>query len=134
MRSVLFALCAVLFLCSCATYVTGTDGNLYEALSESEIDDLINISRKALNTNYKKHMITRNEYRDAMRLQPTVKVEYRGDKYGTATVIWRTSGRKLEFKYHDYLTDEVIPRCSFSTSYIPDEERRIQPDLSLQGR
>jgi hypothetical protein len=130
----LFALCAVLLQCSCATYVTGTDGNLYEALSESEINDLIDISRVALNTNYKKRMITRNEYRDAMRSRPSVKIEYRGDKYGTATVIWRTSGRKLEFKYHDYLTDEIIPRCTFSTSYIPDEERRVQPDFSLQGR
>ena len=127
-------LAAMLMLSSCATYVTGSDGNQYEALTEKEIDRLIIISRKAMPENLKKRLVSKREYEDVMRTLPTVKIDYRGDKYGTATVIWRTRGRKVEFQYHDFLTDEIIPRCSFSTSYIPDEERRIQPDYSLPGR
>ena len=135
MKIQILSLCALLFLCcSCATYVTGSDGIEYEALNEREIGHLIQISRKAMKDNLKKKLVNRIEYEDVMRLQPSVKIVYRGDKYGTATVIWRTRRRKLEFQYHDYLTDEIIPRCSFSTSYIPDEERRIQPDRSLPGR
>lgn len=127
-------LVAVIMLSSCATYVTGTDGGKYEALTQKEINHLIIISRKAMPENLKKRLVSKREYDDVMRIVPTVKIEYRGDKYGTATVIWRTRGRKIEFQYHDYLTDEIIPRCSFSTSYIPDEERRLQPDYSLPGR
>ena len=127
-------LAAMLMLSSCATYVTGSDGNQYEALTEKEIDRLIIISRKAMPENLKKRLVSKREYEDVMRTLPTVKIDYRGDKYGTATVIWRTRGRKVEFQYHDFLTDEISPRCSFSTSYIPDEERRIQPDYSLPGR
>ncbi|MBQ4329474.1 MAG: hypothetical protein IJC27_07080 [Lentisphaeria bacterium] len=127
-------LAAMLMLSSCATYVTGSDGNQYEALTEKEIGRLIIISRKAMPENLKKRLVSKREYEDVMRTLPTVKIDYRGDKYGTATVIWRTRGRKVEFQYHDFLTDEIIPRCSFSTSYIPDEERRIQPDYSLPGR
>ncbi|MBO7327508.1 MAG: hypothetical protein J6W00_01890 [Lentisphaeria bacterium] len=134
MRLILFALFAVSGLCSCATYVTGSDGNRYEALSKREINHLVTVSRNSLRDNLKKRLITRKEYFDAMRSEPSVKIEYRGDKYGTATVIWRTSDRKLEFKYHDYLTADVITRCTFSTSYISDADRGIQPDFSLKGR
>lgn len=134
MKKVLVCAMALFLCCSCARYVTGADGNEYEALSDGEIEHLIIISRKAMVDNLKKKLVTQREFDDVMRLQPIVKVDYRGDKYGTATVIWRTRGRKLEFQYHDYLTEEVIPRCSFSTSFIPASERRIQPDLSLPGR
>jgi hypothetical protein len=134
MRKFFICLVAVIMLSSCATYVTGTDGGKYEALTQKEINHLIIISRKAMPENLKKRLVSKREYDDVMRIVPTVKIEYRGDKYGTATVIWRTRGRKIEFQYHDYLTDEIIPRCSFSTSYIPDEERRLQPDYSLPGR
>jgi hypothetical protein len=134
MRKFFICLVAVIILSSCATYVTGTDGGKYEALTQKEINHLIIISRKAMPENLKKRLVSKREYDDVMRIVPTVKIEYRGDKYGTATVIWRTRGRKIEFQYHDYLTDEIIPRCSFSTSYIPDEERRLQPDYSLPGR
>ena len=125
MRKFFICLVAVIMLSSCATYVTGTDGGKYEALTQKEINHLIIISRKAMPENLKKRLVSKREYDDVMRIVPTVKIEYRGDKYGTATVIWRTRGRKIEFQYHDYLTDEIIPRCSFSTSYIPDEERRL---------
>lgn len=134
MRKFFICFVAVIMLSSCATYVTGTDGGKYEALTQKEINHLIIISRKAMPENLKKRLVSKREYDDVMRIVPTVKIEYRGDKYGTATVIWRTRGRKIEFQYHDYLTDEIIPRCSFSTSYIPDEERRLQPDYSLPGR
>ena len=134
MGKLFICIIAAVMLSSCATYVTGSEGGTYEALTEKEINHLIIISRKAMPENLKKRLVTKREYNDVMRLEPTVKIVYRGDQYGTATVIWRTGGRKVEFTYHDYLTDEIIPRCSFSTSYIPDEERRVQPDYSLQGR
>ena len=128
------ALSAMLMLCSCATKVAGTDGNMYEPLSRKQIDHLIIISRAALKTNLDKRIITRTEYRDAIQSEPMVKIDYRGDRFGTARVTWRTRGRQLEFRYDDDLTQEIIPKCSFSTYIIPAHERRIQPDKSIQGR
>jgi hypothetical protein len=129
----LTAFAAVTLLCSCTTYVITPDGQKYEALSKDEISRLIIISRLSLKDARNKNLITRNEYHDAMTLPPEVKIEYRGDRFGTAHVIWRTRDRLLEYLYHDDLTAEVMP-CSFSVSYIPPEERRIMPDKSIPGR
>ena len=128
------ALFAMLLLCSCATGVKGADGNTYQALSKSQIDHLVIISRASLKNNLNKNIISRIEYQDAMRYDPSVRIDYRGDRFGTARIIWRTRGRQLEFRYDDDLTAEVIPKCSFSTYIIPAHERRIQPDKSISGR
>lgn len=135
MNKIIFSAAALLivFLCGCTALVTMPDGTSYEALSNSEISRLVMISRLSLKENLQKKLITKAEYYDAMRKDPTVKIDYRGDRFGTATVTWRTRHRKLEFFYHDDLTAEVMP-CSFATSFIPPEERLIAPDKSIQGR
>ncbi|MBO5668039.1 MAG: hypothetical protein J6S43_02840 [Lentisphaeria bacterium] len=124
---------AVLLLTGCTSTVI-VDGVEYQALSKSQINHLVVISRAALQENLKKELITRQEYRYAMRNEPSVRVQYRGDRFGTATVSWRTGERLLEFRYDEDLTGEIIPKCSFATSFIPERERGIRPDKSLPGR
>lgn len=133
LKSVLYSIAALLILSGCAVYVTGYDGNEYKALSEKQIRHLVHISRVSLKKNLSKKIISPGEYRDAMNMQPEIRIDYRGDRYGTANISWRTRGRKLEFLYHDDLTAEVLP-CSFATSVIPPQERRIMPDKSIPGR
>ncbi|MBR7120689.1 MAG: hypothetical protein IKC94_00420 [Lentisphaeria bacterium] len=129
--SAIMCFCAV-FCCSCTTYAIGEDGNEYEALSKREIAHLVEISRAALQERLNKGIITRQEYYDAMHNEPMVRIDYRGDRFGTATITWRTRGRKLEFWYDENITSETIPMCSFSVGIIPPQERRVQPDKSIR--
>lgn len=116
----------------CTTYVE-VDGKRYAALSEREKQSLIDLSRRTLFKHLRKNLVTRAECEYANHHDPEFRVTYRGDRYGSAVLIWRTSGRQLEFHYEDDLTAE-IPVCSFATMEIPDHERRIQPDKSIPGR
>ena len=129
----LLSLLTALLLAGCASYVE-VDGKRYRKLSDSEVQRLVDISRASLSSSLKKRIISRQEYREAMREEPQIRIVYRGDAYGDAYLIWRTSGRQLEFRYHDDLRDTVITRTSFSVSNIPDEDRRIVPDRSVPGR
>ena len=128
------AVAAMLLLTSCAAKVAGSDGNMYQPLSKKQQDRLVIISRAALKSNLDKKIITYTEYRDAMNTPPSIKINYRGDRFGTARITWRTRGRQLEFSYDEDLTAEIIPKTTFSTYVIPAHERRIQPDKSLPGR
>ncbi len=128
------AAAAMLLLTSCAAKVAGSDGNMYQPLSKTQQDRLVIISRAALKSNLDKKIITYTEYRDAMNTPPSIKINYRGDRFGTARITWRTRGRQLEFSYDEDLTAEIIPKTTFSTYVIPAHERRIQPDKSLPGR
>ena len=136
MRSVALSvvmLLSVFFCCSCATYETGEDGNSYKALTTRQKERLVIISRGSLTGRLEDGIITRQEYYDAMHNEPMVRIDYRGDRYGTATVTWRTRGRQLEFRYDEDLTAEIIEKCSFAISIIPPQERRIQPDKSIRS-
>lgn len=126
-------LLAVVF-CSCAAYVTTNDGMVYEALDDSEKARLVAIARKSLEDSLRKKMITSIEFNDAMKLAPEIKINYRGDKFGTAVVTWMTRGRRLEFRFDEDLTEDIIVKTSFSTSYIAPSERGVQPDKSIPGR
>ena len=119
--------------CGCASYVTVGDQR-YRALSRSQIDRLVLISRASLKESLNKKMITRLEYDEAMHLDPEVRIDYRGDEYGTAEITWRTGGRRLQFYYFDDLTEEIIKKCAFAISDIQEGERRIVPDKSIPGR
>ena len=136
MRSVALSvvmLLSVFFCCSCATYETGEDGNSYKALTARQKERLVIISRGSLTGRLEDGIITRQEYYDAMHNEPMVRIDYRGDRYGTATVTWRTRGRQLEFRYDEDLTAEIIEKCSFAISISPPQERRIQPDKSIRS-
>jgi hypothetical protein len=132
--SLFSAVTAMLLLTSCAAKVAGTDGNMYQPLSKSQQERLIIISRASLKSNLDKKIISYTEYRDAINTKPSVRIDYRGDRFGTARITWRTRGRQLEFRFEDDLTAEIIPKTSFSTYVIPAHERRIQPDKSIPGR
>ena len=118
----LFAAAAMLLLTSCAAKVAGSDGNMYQPLSKKQQDRLVIISRAALKSNLDKKIITYTEYRDAMNTPPSIKINYRGDRFGTARITWRTRGRQLEFSYDEDLTAEIIPKTTFSR--LPYRSRR----------
>ena len=124
----------IFLLSGCAGKVEGVDGMMYTPLSKSQIRHLVIISRASLKESLNKKRISRIEYRDAMKTEPMVKIEYRGDRFGTAYVSWRTRERLIEFRYEDDISAKIIPKCAFITSVIPPHERNIQPDKSIRGR
>ncbi|MBE6357219.1 MAG: hypothetical protein E7058_08940 [Lentisphaerae bacterium] len=127
-------LLSMLLFSGCATRVV-QDGISYEALSKKEIAHLVLISRASLKNSLQKKLISRAEYRFALRNEPSVRIQYRGDRFGTASILWRTPVRVLEFRYDEDLTDEIIRKCSFSTYSVPKHERgEIKPDKSIKGR
>ena len=123
----------LLVLTGCTAKVPGKDGNMYQPLSQSQIDHLILISRASLRNSLNKSLICKSEFQYAMRNDPQVKIDYLGDCFGKAKIIWFTGERKLEFTYEDALTDEIIRKCSFAITVIPPHERRVQPDKSIRG-
>lgn len=132
--SKLFLLLPLLFfIAGCTTYVEEAGGKRYAALSDSQKEYLIAVSRKTLYKHLGKRLVTRVECDYALHNPPEFRVIYRGDRYGSAVILWRTPGRLLEFHYEDDLSAKY-PVCSFATRNIPPEERRIQPDKSIRGR
>ena len=130
----IMSLAAIMLFCGCSTTVI-QDGVAYEALSKKEIAHLVLISRASLKDSLQKKLISRAEYRFALRNEPSVRIQYRGDRFGTASILWRTPVRVLEFRYDENLTDEIIRKCSFSTYSVPEHERGgIKPDKSIKGR
>ena len=129
----LSALLIAAVFCGCASYVTVGDRR-YRTLSRGQIDRLVLISRASLKESLRKKMITKPEYDEAMHRDPEVRIDYRGDEFGTAEITWRTGGRRLQFYYMDDLTEEIIKKCAFAISDIPEQERRIVPDKSVPGR
>ena len=132
MKKNLFPLLLLCFFCGCTAYVE-VDGRRYAALSRQEKANLIAVSRQALANNVSKGLVTAAEYRFARNNPPTFQVHYRGDRYGSAVICWRTPERLLEFHFENDLTAER-PVCAFSTAVIPEHERRLQPDKSIPGR
>lgn len=122
----------IALLAGCTTYVE-VDGNRYAALTRREKNNLIAISRQALANNAAKGLITAAEYDFARKNPPVFQVRYRGDRFGSAAISWRTPGRLLEFHFENDLTAER-PICAFSTAIIPEHERRLHPDKSISGR
>lgn len=102
-------------------------------LTQRQKDHLIQISRQTLVKHVRKGMVTPQECEYAKHNPPEFRAHYRGYRYGSAVILWRTPGRLLEFHYEDDLTAKY-PVCSFATRVIPREERRIQPDKSIPGR
>lgn len=131
--SKLLPLFLTLFLAGCAAYVETSDGRKYAALTDRQKDYLIDVSRQTLVKHLRRRLISRAECDFALKNPPEIRVDYRGDRYGSAVIFWRTPGRLLEFHYEDDLTVR-FPVCSFAVRDILPEERRIQPDKSIPGR
>ena len=132
MKRILLLAALLVLISGCATYVE-SDGNRYAALSESQQKYLVTVSRQTLVKYSKKGVVSKNESEYAKRHAPEIRIKYRGDRYGSAVVMWRTPGRQLEFHFEDDLTARY-PVCHFAIRDIPPQERRIQPDKSIPGR
>ena len=130
-RILLFS--ALLFLfAGCATYVE-VDGKRYMELSDSQKEHLVETSRLTLVKHSKKGLITMAERDHALKNEPEFRIQYRGDRFGSAVILWRTPGRLIEFHFEDDLAAR-IPVCSMAIRPILPAERRIQPDKSIPGR
>ena len=131
-KHILLGSLLLFLLTGCATYVE-VDGNRYKALSGSQQEYLVQVSRHSLSRQLKKGLVTRAECNYVMRNQPEIRIQYRGDRYGSAVISWRTPGRLLEFHYEDDLTVQY-PVCSFAVRPLQPTERGVQPDKSIPGR
>ena len=102
----LLALTPMLFMCSCRSHVE-VNGKSYDALTERETFELVLFARETLIKNSPLAKKTRRAPNDPTLLstdeakmvrstEPELKIDYRGDCYGEAVVIWDMPKRKYE--------------------------------------
>ena len=119
MRLFLFlTMLAVPFLlCSCRTGVT-YDGNPCYALSESEMDDLVNLARASLQKPHRQ--LTPEEVRTINKTKPEIHIRYTGDCSGEAKIRWVLKTKIAGIRYYGLLNDyrhramifEIVPNNS----------------------
>ena len=85
-----------------------------------------------MKNNVKKGVVSAAEAAFAERNEPNVDIRYRGDRYGTAFITWRTRTRVIGLRFDNEL-DADIPSCSLAISTVPDAVS-ILPDKSIKGR
>jgi len=123
---------ALLFFAGCYNTATDAEGRSCRALSEGEIRELVDFTRMSMMHNVKKRLIFADEADFALRHEPDVVIEYRGDRFGTAKIFWRTPHRTIGMLFEGEFTVEK-PTCALIVQDNPHLPG-IQPDKSLQGR
>ena len=124
-------MCAAIFS-GCNTITTDIDGRPCVALTETETARLVAIARAGIKKNSAKGIVTKSEAAFVIRKRPAVRILYRGDKFGTAYVTWRTSKRILEMRF-DYDLTAKLPTCALTIADAPDA-KSLMPDKSISGR
>ena len=71
------------------------DGQHYDMLNEREVAGIVAFARAALEHNSPK-LVRPGELAEIKSREPELKINYRGDCYGDATVIWDLADRKYE--------------------------------------
>jgi hypothetical protein len=127
----LIAMCAAMFS-GCNTITTDIDGRPCVALTESETARLVAIARAGIKKNSAKGIVTKSEAAFVIRNRPQVRIQYRGDKFGTAFVTWRPRKRILEMRF-DYDLTAKLPTCALTIADAPDA-KSLMPDKSISGR
>ncbi|MBR7155339.1 MAG: hypothetical protein IKD22_00750 [Lentisphaeria bacterium] len=128
---ILAALCTLIFA-RCSTMTTDFIGRPCVALTETETARLVAIARAGIKKNSSKGIVTKSEAAFVIRNRPQVRIQYRGDKFGTAYITWRTKKRILEMRF-DYDLTATLPTCALTIADAPDDKSRM-PDKSLSGR
>jgi len=85
-----------------------------------------------MKNNVKKGMVSAAEAAFAEKNEPNVEIRYRGDRYGTAFITWRTRTRVIGLRFDNEL-DADMPSCALAISTVPDAVS-ILPDKSIKGR
>ncbi len=97
MKKYFFALFAVAvsgILSGCRNQIE-VNGQHYDMLNERETAEIVAFARAALEHNSPK-LVRPSELGEIKKLDPELKINYRGDCYGDATVIWDLADRKYE--------------------------------------
>ena len=97
MKKYVFALFAVAvsgILTGCRNQIE-VNGQHYDMLNERETAEIVAFARAALEHNSPK-LVRPSELVEIKKLDPELKINYRGDCYGDATVIWDLADRKYE--------------------------------------
>ncbi len=79
-------------LCGCGPSVI-VDGERYDALSEAEKRQLIDMAHTAFKRAPK--AVSPAELAEIMREEPEIRIEYTGDRTGEARFLWNVSGRTI---------------------------------------
>ena len=128
----IFIIIALLLICGCAPTVMDADNRPCRGLTDSEIQYLVNITRSAMKHSVKKKTISPDEAEFALKNPPMVKIEYRGDAFGTAHITWRVGTRIVGLRFDQEL-NITLPSCTLVVTTAPDKDS-ILPDKSLKGR
>ena len=90
----LFAIPVLTVLTGCRNQIE-VDGQHYDMLNEREISEIVAFARATLEHNSPK-LVRPSELVEIKSKEPEFKINYRGDCYGDAAVIWDLSDRKYE--------------------------------------
>ena len=80
------------------------DGQHYDMLNEREIAEIVAFARATLEHNSPK-LVRPSELVEIKSREPELKINYRGDCYGDAVVIWDLADRKYEVVVDGVLND-----------------------------
>ena len=90
----LFAVALAGILAGCRNRIE-VDGQRYDMLNEREVAEIVAFARATLEHNSPK-LVRPAELVEIKEKEPELKISYRGDCYGDATVIWDLADRKYE--------------------------------------
>ena len=90
----LFAVALAGILAGCRNRIE-VDGQHYDMLNEREVAEIVAFARATLEHNSPK-LVRPSELVEIKSREPELKINYRGDCYGDATVIWDLADRKYE--------------------------------------
>ena len=90
----LFAVMASGILAGCRSRIE-VDGQRYDMLNDREVAEIVAFARATLEHNSPK-LVRSSELVEIKSQAPEVRINYRGDCYGDATVIWDLADRKYE--------------------------------------
>ena len=80
------------------------DGQSYDMLNEQEIAEIVAFARGTLEHNTPK-LVRPAELAEIKTTRPELKINYRGDCYGDAIVVWDLADRKYEVVLDGQLND-----------------------------
>ena len=90
----LFAVALAGILAGCRNRIE-VDGQHYDMLNEREVAEIVAFARATLEHNSPK-LVRSSELVEIKSQAPEVRINYRGDCYGDAAVIWDLADRKYE--------------------------------------
>lgn len=132
MRKNIFLICVMILLAGCAPVVTDIYNRECRGLTASQVRHLVTLSRAAMMRNHKAQNISPRELKRMLKTAPAVKINYRGDAYGTAFITWRLGTKIIGLRFDGEL-DAELPSMSLMTTTAPDADS-ILPDKSIPGR